>query len=75
FKVAEFEILFGQGISRMGCILDLATELKFIVKSGSWYSYNEEKIGQGRDRAIEYLKKNPDIADDLELKIKAAKLA
>lgn len=75
FKVAEFEIMYGQGISKYGCILDLAVELKFVNKSGSWYSYNDEKIGQGRDKAVEFLKANPEIAESLEAKIKEAKFA
>lgn len=75
FKTAEFEIMFGTGISRVGCILDLAIECRLIQKSGSWFSMNGEKIGQGRDRVLDYLRDNPDIADELERQIKEIKLA
>lgn len=61
FKRAEFDILFGQGISRLGEIVDLASEANIIEKSGAWYSYNDQKIGQGRDNVIQFLKDNPTI--------------
>ncbi len=66
FKQAEFDIIYGKGISNDGCILDLATELDIIVKSGSWYSYKDEKIGQGREKVKEYLAENPDVAKEIE---------
>lgn len=74
FKEVVFEILYGEGISRLGEIIDLATELKFIEKSGSWYSYKGEKLGQGKDNVRQFLKENPSIAQDLEQQIRSAKL-
>ena len=71
FKVAEFDIMYGTGISNMGCVLDLAVENGFVQKSGSWFSYNDEKIGQGRDKAMEFLKSNPDVYKELDAKIRA----
>lgn len=70
FKVAEFDIMYGTGISNMGCVLDLAVENGFVQKSGSWFSYNDEKIGQGRDKAMEFLKSNPEILKELDAKIR-----
>jgi recombination protein RecA len=61
FKRAEFDILFGQGISRLGEIVDLAGEADILEKAGAWYSYNGQKVGQGRDNAIQFLKDNPTI--------------
>ena len=71
FRTAEFEIIFGEGISQMGCILDLAAEHGIIEKSGSWFSYNDEKIGQGRENARKYLKEHPEVAAEVEKKIRA----
>ena len=70
FKEAEFDIMFGQGISREGDILDLASDLGVINKSGAWYSYNGEKIGQGRENAKNFLKENPQIRDNVEQKVR-----
>ena len=70
FKQAEFDILFGTGISRIGVILDMAVQQGLVLKSGAWFSYEGEKIGQGREKAIEFLKNNPDVTDDLEAKIR-----
>lgn len=70
FKVAEFDIMYGTGISNMGCVLDLAVENGFVQKSGSWFSFNDEKIGQGRDKAMEFLKSNPDVYKELDAKIR-----
>lgn len=70
FKVAEFDIMYGTGISNIGCVLDLAVENGFVQKSGSWFSYNDEKIGQGRDKAMEFLKSNPDVYKELDAKIR-----
>lgn len=70
FKVAEFDIMYGTGISNMGCVLDLAVENGFVQKSGSWFSYNDEKIGQGRDKAMEFLKSNPAVYKELDAKIR-----
>lgn len=71
FKEAEFDIMFGQGISREGDILDLAANCGVVIKSGSWYAYNNEKIGQGRENAKKYFKENPAIMDDVEAKVRA----
>ncbi|MFA5449614.1 MAG: recombinase RecA [Clostridia bacterium] len=71
FKQAEFDMIYGQGISQAGCILDCAVERDLVNKSGSWFSYNNEKIGQGRERAVAFIKSNPEIAKELEEKIKA----
>lgn len=70
FKEAEFDIMFGQGISKEGDILDLAAELSVINKSGAWYAYNGEKIGQGRENAKNFLKENPQICDEVEQKVR-----
>ena len=70
FREAEFDIIFGQGISREGDLLDLATDASLIVKSGAWYSYGSERIGQGRENAKAYLKEHPEIAADLEKQIR-----
>ena len=70
FKTAEFEIVFGKGISNSGCVLDLAVSNGIIEKSGSWFSYNGEKVGQGRENAKAWLERNPDILSAIENKIK-----
>jgi recombination protein RecA len=72
FKQAEFDILYGEGISREGEIVDLGVLAKLVEKSGSWYAYNGEKIGQGKDNAREFLKSNPDIAREIENKVRAS---
>ena len=66
FRKAEFDVMFGEGISHEGEIIDLGTELNIIKKSGSWYSYNDTKLGQGRDAAKQCVKDNPELADELE---------
>ena len=66
FRKAEFDIMFGEGISRSGEIIDLGAELGIIKKSGSWYSYNETKLGQGRDAAKQCIQDNPELAEELE---------
>ena len=71
FKEAEFDIMFGKGISKEGDILDLASNLGIVQKSGSWFAYNDEKIGQGRENAKSYLKENPAIASEIEAKVRA----
>jgi recombination protein RecA len=71
FKVAEFDIMYGEGVSKTGEILDLAVEFEIIKKAGSWFSYGETKLGQGRDAVKSLIKDNPELADELELKIKA----
>jgi recombination protein RecA len=70
FRKAEFDIIYGEGISRIFEIIDLATELNIIKKSGSWFSYGETKLGQGRDAVKKVLQDNPELADELETKIK-----
>lgn len=70
FKEAEFDIMFGQGISREGDILDLAANIDVVNKSGSWYAYEGNKIGQGRENAKIYLKNNPEIRDEIEVKVR-----
>ena len=71
FKQAEFDILYGEGISREGEIIELGSNLKLVEKAGAWYSYKGEKIGQGKDNAREYLKEHADIADEIDTKIRA----
>ena len=70
FKTAEFDIVYGQGVSKAGCILDLAVENGIIEKSGSWFSYNDAKIGQGKENAKNFLLQNEDTMNEIELKIK-----
>lgn len=70
FRTAEFDIVFGQGISQSGCVLDLAVEYGIIEKSGSWFSYNEGKIAQGKENAKAYLLANPEIMAEIERKVK-----
>lgn len=70
FKQAEFDIMFGEGISREGGILDLGTDLGFIQKSGAWYSYGEERLGQGRENAKDFLKQNEDVSTTIEMAIR-----
>ncbi|MDD2834466.1 MAG: recombinase RecA [Methylotenera sp.] len=71
FKQAEFDIMYGEGISRLGEIIELGSNIKLIEKAGAWYSYNGEKIGQGKENAKEFLREHPEIAQDLEAKIRA----
>ena len=70
FKTAEFDIMYGEGVSKTGEILDLAVEFEIIKKAGSWFSYGDTKLGQGRDAVKTLIKDNPELADELELKIK-----
>lgn len=70
FKEAEFDIMFGQGISTVGDILDLAANCGVIIKSGAWYAYNDAKIGQGRENAKQYLRDNPQICEEVEMKVR-----
>lgn len=72
FRQAEFDIMFGEGISKVGEILDIGVEKGIVQKSGSWYSYGDTKLGQGRDAVKDLLKDNPELAEELEEKIKAA---
>jgi recombination protein RecA len=70
FKVCEFDIMYGIGISKVGEIVDFGTELEILEKSGSWYSYDGTKIGQGRDAVLQFLADNPEVAKEIEAKIK-----
>ena len=71
FKLAEFDIMYGQGISKVGEILDISVESNIIQKSGSWFSYDETKLGQGRDAVKTMIKDNPELMEELENKVKA----
>ena len=75
FRQGEFDILYNEGISKEGEIIDLGVEHNIIEKSGAWYSYNKERIGQGKDNARQFLKENPAIAADIEEKIRATMAA
>ena len=70
FKEAEFDIMFGKGISKEGDILDLAANENIIIKSGAWFAYNDAKIGQGRENAKLYLKENPEVMEEVEAKVR-----
>ncbi len=72
FKVAEFDIIYGEGISQEGCLMDLGVEYGILTKSGSWFNYNEEKIAQGREKLREHLKANPELKAEIENKIRDA---
>jgi recombination protein RecA len=72
FKKADFDILFGEGISQLGEIVDLGTDFNIIKKSGSWFSYGDTKIGQGRDAVKQILKDNPELYDELKAKVQEA---
>ena len=69
FRLAEFDIMYGEGISKVGEILDIAVENEIIKKSGSWFSYQDTKLGQGRDAVKTMIKDNPELMDELEEKI------
>jgi len=70
FKEAEFDIIYGKGISMEGSLLDVGVNLDIITKSGSWFSYGDQRIGQGRENAKQYLRDNPDFKDEVEMKIR-----
>ncbi|KGP76926.1 recombinase RecA [Desulfosporosinus sp. Tol-M] len=72
FKLADFDIMYGEGISREGSIVDIGTEMEVVTKAGAWYSFNGERLGQGRENVKEYLKLHPEMADKLELLIRAS---
>ena len=72
FRVAEFDIMFNEGISRIGNIVDIGTELRILRKSGAFYSFGDQRLGQGREKVKEFLKQNPTIADEIEARIRAA---
>ncbi len=75
FRETKFDILYGQGSNFLGEVLDIATDLDLVKKSGAWYSYNNEKIGQGRNKSIAFLEENPDIAKEIEMRVREIKLA
>jgi recombination protein RecA len=70
FRLAEFDIMYGQGVSKVGEILDVAVEHEIVKKSGSWFSYADTKLGQGRDAVKQMIKDNPELMDELEEKIR-----
>ena len=70
FRAAEFDIIFGEGISKTGEIIDMGVELGIVGKSGSWFSYNNDKLGQGRDAVKQLLTDNPELANEIEQKIR-----
>ncbi len=70
FRVAEVDIMYGEGISKEGEIIDMGSELDIVQKSGSWYSYNDERVGQGRENAKLYLKENKEIRSEIQQKIR-----
>ena len=72
FMTAEFDIMYGEGVSKVGEILDLAVEHEIVKKSGSWFSYDETKLGQGRDAVKALIKDNPELMDELEAKVRKA---
>lgn len=72
FRQAEFDIMYGEGISKVGEIVDVGVDYEIIKKSGSWFSYEDTKLGQGRDAVKALLKDNPDLMEELETKIKEA---
>ena len=72
FKQAEFDILYGEGISKEGSLLDAALELKLITKAGTWYAYGEQRLGQGRENARDYLKEHPELCRELEARVRQA---
>ena len=71
FREAVFDIIYGKGISNEGCVLDLATDLNIVDKSGAWFAYNGQKIGQGRENAKSYLAQNPEVMKEIEDKVRA----
>jgi recombination protein RecA len=70
FRIAEFDIIYGRGINSAGCVLDMGAELEIVKKSGTWFSYKEERIGQGRDQARQYLEANPALLAEIEARVK-----
>jgi recombination protein RecA len=72
FKMAEFDVVYGVGISREGLLIDLGVDARVVEKSGAWYSYGETRLGQGRENAKQFLKDNPDIAEEVESQLKVA---
>ncbi len=75
FREAEFDIMYGEGISKVGCILDVATDMDILQKSGTWYNYGEIRLGQGRENSKKYLLENPELADEIESKVRERLMA
>lgn len=71
FRIGEFDVIFGQGISTLGCVLDMAEEMDVITRKGAWYSYNGENIAQGRDKTVKFMEETPDFAKDIETLVRA----
>jgi recombination protein RecA len=71
FRIAEFDIIFGKGISSLGCLIDMAEETSVVIRKGAWYSYNGDNIGQGRDNTITYLAENPSVCQEIEQQVRA----
>ncbi|XP_027353795.1 DNA repair protein recA homolog 1, chloroplastic isoform X1 [Abrus precatorius] len=72
YKLAEFEIIFGEGVSKLGCILDCAEMMDIVSKKGSWYSYGDHRLGQGRDKALQYLKENTHLVEEIEKVVRSS---
>ena len=72
FRQAEFDLMYGEGVSREGCIIDMAVECGVCKKSGAWYTYGEERMGQGREAAKQLLRENPSMREEIELKVREA---
>ena len=70
FKQAEFDLMYGEGFSREGCIVDMAAESGVCKKSGAWYTYGEERLGQGREAAKQFLRDHPELREEIEVKIR-----
>ncbi|WZZ67086.1 hypothetical protein YC2023_078456 [Brassica napus] len=70
YKQAEFEIMFGEGVSKLGCVLDCAEIMEVVVKKGSWYSYEDQRLGQGREKAMQHLRENPSLLDEIEKRVR-----
>jgi recombination protein RecA len=70
FRIAEFDILFGEGISTLGCLIDVATDFGIIKRAGAWFSYNSERLGQGRDKVREFLRENPELVQEIDQKVR-----
>ena len=70
FRQAEFDLMYGEGISREGCIVDMGVEAGVVKKSGAWYTYGEERLGQGREAAKQTMRENPDLRDEIEVKVR-----
>ena len=71
FRIAEVDLIYGVGISKMGVLLDLAVNEEIVQKSGTWFSYEKERLGQGRENSIKFLEENSEIADTINLKVRS----